>query len=69
MLNYDKESFLQGLAHNLAIKTTVPAGLEDFYYAEFDGTYVIVGWKGTFQGKASSICAIPDDPSIILFLH
>lgn len=70
MANYDKQSFLQGLVNNLIIKTTLPAGLEDFYYSEnADGTYTILGWKGTYQGKSSSKCVIPDNPLIILNLQ
>jgi hypothetical protein len=48
-MNYDKNSFLQGLSSNFIIKTSTPAGLEDFFYIEnSDGTYTIIGWKGTF---------------------
>lgn len=69
MVNYDKMSFLSGLINNLTVRTTTPTGLEDFYYTENeDGTFTIFGWKGTLNGKASSVCAIPDSPLIIVQL-
>lgn len=69
-MTYNKQSFLQGLSNNLIIKTTIPAGLEDFFYSEnANGTYTIIGWKGTYQGKMSNHCIIPDNPLIIIDLR
>lgn len=70
MPNYEKKSFLNGLTSNLIARTTTPAGLEDFYYVRNeDGTFTIFKWKGTLNGKASTICSIPNNPLIILQLR
>lgn len=41
--------------------------LVDFEYTDNgNGTYTITGWKGTYNGTASTICVIPDDYRVIL---
>lgn len=65
-VQYDKNSFLSGLAQSLAIRTTL-SWLDDFWYLENDdGTYTLIGWKGTYKGMPSTKCIIPDSPLIIL---
>jgi hypothetical protein len=65
-INYNKESFLSGLALSLSIKSTL-SWLDDFIYVENDdGTYTIKAWKGTYKGMPSTKCVIPDSPLIIL---
>lgn len=66
---YNKEEFLKGLISGLIIQSSIP-GLDDFIYIKNnDGTYTIVEWKGTYLGKPSTYCVIPDNPLIILNLN
>lgn len=65
-ITYNEKDFLSGLATSLAIKSTL-SWLDDFIYLENDdGTYTIIGWKGTYKGMPSTRCVIPDSPLIIL---
>lgn len=72
---YDKSSFLSGLSSCLSIKGALkeeaaPEFLIDFEYEKNeDGTYRLIKWKGTYNGKKSSICMIPNEPSVILELQ
>ena len=46
---------------------TIEEILVDFTYTNNgNNTYTITGWKGTYNGTASTECIIPDDSRIIL---
>ena len=71
MSEYNKQNFLNGLATAISEQNNFknPFWLIDFNYIEnSDGTYTLISWKGTLNGKPSNRCVIPDSPLVILDL-